>query len=95
MTHEKVIDKGSLGLVKIIVWIFQDNMRAPHKYSVEVQKKSPYKRKWQNVIDTDNYLYRRIPFKDRDYFEYSEMLKYVTEEEIKQAKLELWEKLKP
>jgi len=92
--HEKILKRPDGTRVKIIV-SFWDS-RTGYRYDIEdVRTCAKGKRTWVPVQDSNCYSYRRLSLDDRAKEKVKEELKVVTKEEVLQAKLELWEKLKP
>lgn len=65
-------------------------------YDIEVNVRQPPKRKWTPVYDGNSHHYRALSFPEgrRDYVN-KKQLELITPEEILDAKLSLWEELKP
>ncbi len=54
------------------------------------------KKKWKDVPDDlSNWKYRELSMEDREKHRIENMLRFVSEEEILEAQLELWAKIKP
>lgn len=97
MKHEKTIKRESGDQHKIDVdfWVdgYNDNFKMV--WTVSVWRKEKRKQKWIHVHSSDDYMYRRLDADGRRKHELEAFLKHVSTEEILEAKLELWNKLKP
>jgi hypothetical protein len=94
MTHEKTIKRDDGSSVQIVVTFFEDFGRVTYRVD-NVYTKEKGKRTWNNAHSTDDFSWRRLNAKEREEYKSDVFKKYVTDEEIQQAKNELWEKLKP
>ena len=96
MRHEKILKRadGTKIRVKVNFWVESYGNTDPN-YDVSIHYCSPKKRTWYGVVDTNCVLYRRESRDGRNEIINQANLKYATPEEIHQAKLELWEKMKP
>ena len=99
MYHEKIFKRADGNQVKLRAK-FYDNRYTSNdtiNYEVEVYHKDKGKRIWKSVSKRigDEYAYRKLSVDDRRIYEHHENLKLVTEDEIFETKLELWEMLKP
>jgi hypothetical protein len=92
MRHEKIIKRDDGSRVEIAI-NFWENSDKP-VYDVSLQVCDAGKRKFRR-IETDDYQYRALSMDDRKKYMLKIFLEYVSAEEIQQAKLELWYKLKP
>lgn len=93
MRYEKIIKRADGSKIKIEVLFYMD-FRTPH-YSVTIWNCLPRKRTYNIVSDKSNYQYRRLDAAQRKEYIQTSNLQFVTPEEIYQAKIELWETLKP
>lgn len=96
MVHENIIKRSDGSRINIridlyVSWGYQQEVR----WDLTIQYCSPRKRKFKTVDVSNDYQYRRLNIEDRKAFEFAKYLEYVTAEEILEAKLELWNKLKP
>lgn len=64
-------------------------------YQVLIHHCLPRKRTWSNCYDSDSYEYRKLSMEDRRIYAADKELNYISASEIKEAKLKLWENLKP
>jgi hypothetical protein len=95
MRHEKIIKREDGSQVSIEVSFTSDYFRRTFDYDVEVRTRENGKRKWVEVSYPYQQQWRAANLPTRAKMKMEEYLKHVTTEEIHQAKLELWEKLKP
>lgn len=93
MNHEKIIIRENGDKVMLRINFFILSLSKP-TYKLNVYLCGKGKRKY-NEITFDSYEYRRLGMEERKDFEYQEYLKHVTEDELQEAKLEMWETLKP
>ena len=96
MTHEKIFIRGDRTKLKVIVELYTtmySNDR--YGYRVCVAKCEPRKRTWHYVLNTDDYRYRQLNASERVKWENDLYLELLTPEEILEAKMELWNKIKP
>lgn len=93
MTHEKIIKKenGDKVNIKVTFWM---NHEQP-KYDVFLTVCQKGKRLFKIVFSQDDYEYRVLSMGDRVGYKMKKYLEHVTEEQIYQAKIECWNKLKP
>lgn len=93
MIHEKIIKRADGSRVMIEVSLICDFLN--YKYNFKVFYCEPRKRSFLALINRDDYSYSKLPPEEREKYCYDKYLNYVSEEEIHQAKTEIWEKLKP
>jgi len=65
------------------------------EYRCDVYTCEPKKRTWKNVYDSNCYKYRCLSMEDRKKYVAEKELEVVSPEELHQAKINLWESLKP
>ena len=95
MNYDKILKREDGSRVKIDVRI-SDNLRYGRlEYSTETSSCEKGKRTWIKTYNTDCYKYRRLSMDERRIFEYDSQFNLVTEIELQEARLELWNKLKP
>ena len=98
MRHEKIFKKENDTAYKIMVDVRLDNYRHNEiaRYGCDVVYREKGKRKWLSVPDTiyEHHL-RRLSMEDRTKHKDSNMLRFVSKEDILSVKLELWELMKP
>ena len=92
--YEKILKRGDGSRVKIKVRFYTDYSNH-HEYGVEVYTCKKRKRTWIEACDIDSYEYLVLGWKERDVVRMRDYLKVVTKAEIQEAKICLWEKLKP
>jgi hypothetical protein len=96
MRHEKIFKREDGSRVKLkveIVMALGDNSQSP-VYLYDVCLCEPGKVKWKPVELFDHH-WKAISVKKRPSYKIWIFLKYVTEDEMLQTGLELWEKMKP
>jgi len=94
-THEKIIKRVDGSRVKITVEFSVSFFKQDAKYSVSVEKCEKGKRTWKYCLDRDSNTYRKLNQADRIERIKKANLELVSPEEIFEAKMELWQKLKP
>jgi len=97
MKHEKNIKRDDGTRYNIIVRAYTKSYgNDPIVYSVNVLFKEKGKRKWKVLPDTlHDFQFRKLDLVDRGEHKYKNMLRFVSEDEIHSAKLELWDLMKP
>ena len=97
MKHETLIQRPDGTKIKLIVGFWADSMRDEFGYTVQLAVCQPRKRTFIYARNEyqDDYEYRALNKQERQKFVEENNLKYVTAEEIYQAKIELWNKIKP
>lgn len=97
MRYEHIIKREDKSHVKVEVRFSADRYTGNKgEYAVEIYHKAPKKRTWVG-FNTDDYTWRGLPFgsQEREDYEMTWKLKYVTEEEIREAKELCWLSFKP
>lgn len=87
-THEKILKRVDGSKVKITAHFGEDA-----KYSVTVETCKKGRRIWQDCLDQYAWVFRKMSLSERA--EITKKAKFATAEEILEAKMELWQKLKP
>lgn len=95
MRHEKIIRRGDGSRVKIEISTYIDYSRRPVYRIDSVTMCEKGKRTWTGHCFKNDFRYRSLKHEDRIKYATEKFLEIVTEDEMWQAKLELWEKLKP
>jgi hypothetical protein len=93
MNYEKIIVRENGDKVMLRINFFLLSLNKP-TYKVNIYLCGKGKRKYYEIT-FDSYGYRSLSMEGRKDFEYQEYLKHVTEDEIQEAKLEVWQKLIP
>lgn len=93
MKLEKIIKREDGSRVRIIASIYNSYQKIKYETCVHICEKG--KRTWRGVYDTDNFMYRRLNTEDREKFILEAQLKAVTEDELFDAKLDLWNMIRP
>lgn len=91
--HEKIFKRQDGLKVKVMVTLRLD--RGGIDWSVDAATCRPPKRTWTNVVDTNDYSYRKLSMEERRQFERVKVFEQCTDEEIREVKTELWMSLKP
>lgn len=94
MTHEKIFKRDDGTRIKITVTFWHDRSSGAI-YNVFVEKCSPGKRKFVDVVDRNDYKYRKLNMPERADFVANQHLFFVTIQEIYDTKVELWKQLAP
>ncbi|MCK4704592.1 MAG: hypothetical protein KAT90_03850 [Gammaproteobacteria bacterium] len=91
---EEILKREDGSRVKIVVELFEPSHRTfEYRFHVYTCKKG--KRTWMGLVDSNNYSYRTLGMKECREFEIAESMKIITDDELLNAKLSLWESLKP
>ena len=93
-SYEKIIKREDGSRVKIFVDLF-DVRYGELAYRTSASTCGKGKRTWYGSFDSNHYMYRQLSMEDRRTYEHESQLDFVSEDELLQAKTELWEKLKP
>ena len=94
MTHETIIKREDGSRLQIYVTVHLDTIKGA-VYEVLLYRCEKGKRTFVNVIDSDNYTWRKMSVEDKAIHKQETFAKYLSLEEIQTAKEELWQKLKP
>jgi hypothetical protein len=96
MRTELLLKRDNGDRVKIAVHLRGFGGETP-LYTTNVYSCKKGKRTWVSAVDTDCFRYRATPFAspEREFFVEKLKLKVVTEAEINQAKIQLWESVHP
>ena len=95
MYHQTVIKRSDGSQVMITTSILVDYSRNV-SWETQVHFRSKRQRNWTSVFSTDDYEWRKLPTKEaKAEYVHAQKLLFCTEEELYQAKLELWEQIKP
>lgn len=92
--HEKIIKRKDGSRVRIIVDLIDFSYGNP-TYRAIIHICEKRKRTWRSTFDSNCYAYRELSMEERRKHEHESQLKFISEDELLQAKLELWETLKP
>jgi hypothetical protein len=96
MRHEKTFIRPDGSKVKITASLDADNIsNCDCAYSFAVQTCEPRKRTWKSVTSTEDYEWRKLDWAGRMVKDIETKLKFVTQAEVQETMLELWEKAKP
>lgn len=96
MKHETIIKREDGTQYKLTVEISIIHYEGNFRYYFSILTKQNGKKKWVDVPDTlHDYQFRSLSIEDREKHYAENALRFVTLEEIYNAKLELWNKLKP
>jgi hypothetical protein len=97
MRHDKIIKREDGTQYKICVEITIDSYtRGVIRYDIHVLYRDKGKRKWHNIPDTiGDREYGRLSMDGRRIYNNDNHLRFITNKEILEVKLELWKLLKP
>ena len=93
MEHEKILRREDGSRVKIEVWVtscFDSDI----EYESEVYTYEKDREEWVGTW-SPGYSYRGLSMEERATHRYNSQFPTITPEELQEAKLELWEKMKP
>ena len=94
MRHEKIIKRED-GSRVVIVASFHFASWAKELYTCDVYCIEPKKRKRKLCFDDDSWAFRQLSMSERQEYIKEQNLKFATQDELYQAKLECWAKLRP
>jgi len=94
MIYEKIVVRENGDKVLILVNLYVNNIDNGHTYDIDIKVCLKNKRKFVK-LEFDDYLYRMLSMEDRATFRYKEYLKVVSEQELLDAKIELWNLISP
>lgn len=94
MKIEHLMKKDNGLEVKLIVRLITDPYSSRFKWTLEGFYRIKPKRKFESVVHK-GYYYRSLNPEERTKLHYKALLEYVTEEDIYNAKMVLWESIKP
>lgn len=92
MKHEEILKRPDGSSVKIEVTLNIDSRDVNWRLWVSTRNKGF--KKWKDVVDTDDYFYRKIEFGKREAYCLEEFQKHVTAQEIYDAKKRLIDSIK-
>lgn len=95
MTHSKIFTRPDGTKIKVKVWLYIENFVDNFMYNLSVTICPPGKRKFVNAVDTDSHTFRMLGMNDRAANIAAQQSAILTAAEILEAKMGLWEKLKP
>ena len=92
MYHEKLVvnENGDKVNIRVNFWLSYDKP----SYSIDLFICKKGKRKFF-YLSFDDYSYRALSMEDRAVYKYNKFKEYVTDEQILEAKNELWNLLSP
>lgn len=93
MTHEKIFKRKNGDLVKVSVWLYVHLNKSNWGYSIFIKEKDATK--WIDPFSDTEYIARVIKPRFLNGLVHDTFDNYVSKKEILQAKLELWEIIKP
>ena len=97
MEHEKIIKRENGTQYKITVNLIVDSFRRnANIWRFDVYFREKGKKNWNSLPNTlHDHNIRSLSLEDRDKQRIENAYRFVTEEEVLSAKLELWENIKP
>lgn len=96
MTKEKTITRENGIQYLIEISFVHDPYRETFEYRVQVLTREKGKRKWGAIPDQlSEYEIRKMDWEEKKEHNYKNSLRFVSEEEIMEVKIELWNDLKP
>lgn len=93
MRHEKIFQRTEGKQVKISVNIFVGSGKTQYKTNVEWAEKG--KRTWTDVTNDNERSFRQLTPEAQEEKKTADKLTLVSEQELLEAKIEAWEKIKP
>lgn len=97
MKLEKIINREDGTKYQLIITAYLDSYRNnPIEYKLQLHYKGKGKRIWKSVpTELSDFQIRKLEMQERIKYHYDNMFRFVSKEEVYQAKLELWEQMKP
>lgn len=96
MTHEKIIKRDATQYKIVVNLMFLDYLRTKIEYRIDVYYREKGKKNWLPLPDTlHDYEIRSLSSEDKDKHRIENTLRFISAEELLQAKMELWESIKP
>lgn len=93
MRHEKILKRKDGTRVKIYISVSLSFDGIVYRSDVRICEKG--KRTWKPVTDSDSYSYRKLSMRDREIKDLENQLTMISGDELLEAKLEAWQRLKP
>lgn len=96
MQHEEIIKRQDGAQYRIRVRLHVDSYSEIFEYRIDVMYKPKRKRTWlQLPQELSDWEYRSLSLEDRRKATHKNYVKFVSQEEIDNVKMILWQKLKP
>jgi hypothetical protein len=95
MTHTKIFIREDGTKARIFLRYSTEWYKDDQNWEMQISILLPRKRNWKQIADPLDYKFRMKDDEEKRTLIEAEQLNCVTPEEIHQAKLELWNKLKP
>lgn len=96
MTHEKLIKRDATQYKIVVNLMFTNYLKTQYEYRVDVYYREKGKKSWLPLPDTlHDYQIRSLSPEDREKHRIDNTLRFISAEELLQAKLELWQSIKP
>jgi len=91
---EEILRRDDGSRVKIILELWTPSF-GEAEYRFHVQTCDKGKRTWRGLVNSDNYSYRTLGMEERRSFHTAECMKIITDVELLDAKMKMWESFKP
>lgn len=96
MKNEKIFTRENGTQYLIQISFVHDSFRETFEYMVQVLTREKGKRNWNNIPQQlSEYDIRKMDWEEQKEYHYRNSLRFVSEQEIMEAKIELWNKLNP
>lgn len=95
MKHEKIIKRDDGSRVRITVELVVEWCRNEARWSFVVHSCDKGKRKWKTPVNHDDYSWRKLGMEERREEDHRRSLQLASPQEVEEAMLELWQKIKP
>jgi hypothetical protein len=92
MRHEKIIERDDKRIKICVMVSIGSNDKIPYKTSVQWSEKN--KRTWHDVTE-DSRDFRKLSSEEKQKVDLQNQLSLVSEQELLDAKIEAWQKIKP
>ena len=96
MKKEKIVTRENGAQYLIQVSFISDSFRDTFEYRVQVMTREKGKRNWNNITQQlCEYDIRKMNWEEKKEYNYKNSLRFVSEQEIMEAKNALWNELRP
>jgi hypothetical protein len=93
MTHEKIFKRKDGSRVKVSVWLYVHLNQSNWGYSIFIREADSDR--WIDPFSDSEYINRIVKPKFKNSLKHDNFDEYISKKEIMEAKLELWEIIKP
>jgi hypothetical protein len=91
---EEILKRDDGSRVRIVVELYTPSF-GEAEYRFHVQTCAKGKRTWKGVVDNNSYAYRCLTMEKRRELKIAEYMKVISDAELLNAKMKMWESFKP